>query len=563
MESTDSQKTTVSEQPVEDNQPVVNNAAVDAKKEEKKNTKLEKELKKKQRMEQRQKKPAEEEYKKDPNDISAHLFGELELNRSQSNPEQRYERKFIAVKDLTEEHSGAEILVRARLHQSRATGKLCFIVLREQFATVQSVLSVSETISKGMIDFAKRIPKESIVDIKALVTVPEKPIQGCSQKVELQVRGIWVVNKSAPILPFQLEDASRPVANQEDEEKGGASAGTGEEGVKLAVVGQDVRLNNRVIDLRVPANQALMKLQSAVGFLFREYLYTQDFTEIHSPKLIGGTSEGGSNVFRLKYFNDEACLAQSPQLYKQMVLCGDMQRVFEIGPVFRAEDSNTNRHLCEFTGLDIEMVFKEHYFEILDLLADLLVHIFQGLEQRFARELNIVRDQYHFEPFKCKLPVVRLNFKEAVTLLAEHGFEQEPLQDLNTLNEQQLGRIVREKYDTDFYMLYGYPTNARPFYTMLDPNDPNYTNSYDFFMRGEEITSGAQRIHDPQFLAERAAAHNIPVATIQEYIDAFKYGAPPHGGCGIGLERVVKLYCGIRNIRKCSLFPRDPKRLRP
>lgn len=134
---------------------------------------------------------------------------------------------------------------------------------------------------------------------------------------------------------------------------------------------------------------------------------------------------------------------------------------------------------------------------------------------------------------------------------------------MSTDNEKQLGRIVREKYDTDFYMLYGYPTNARPFYTMLDPHDPNYTNSYDFFMRGEEITSGAQRIHDPEFLAERAAAHNIPVKTIQEYIDAFKYGTSPHGGCGIGLERVVKLFCGIRNIRKCSLFPRDPKRLRP
>lgn len=329
------------------------------------------------------------------------------------------------------------------------------------------------------------------------------------------------------------------------------------------MVGQDVRLNNRVIDLRVPANMALMKLQSAVGMLFREFLYTKDFTEIHSPKLIGGTSEGGANVFRLKYFEQEACLAQSPQLYKQMVLCGDMQRVFEIGPVFRAEDSNTNRHLCEFTGLDIEMVFKEHYFEILDVLADLFVHIFNGLEERFSKELQAVRDQYHFEPFKCKYPVVRLNFKEAVQMLADAGHEQKPLEDLTTFNEYTLGRLVREKYDTDFYMLYGYPVNARPFYTMIDPHDSNYTNSYDFFMRGEEITSGAQRIHDPEFLAQRASAHNIPLNTIQDYIDAFKYGAPPHGGCGIGLERVVKLYCGIRNIRKCSLFPRDPKRLTP
>ena len=329
----------------------------------------------------------------------------------------------------------------------------------------------------------------------------------------------------------------------------------------MTYVGQDTRLNNRVIDLRVPANQALMRLQSGVCQLFREFLYTKNFTEIHSPKLIGGASEGGANVFRLDYFGQEACLAQSPQLYKQMVLCGDMHRVFEIGPVFRAEDSNTNRHLCEFTGLDIEMVFYEHYFEILDLLADMFVSIFNGLEARFAKELKVVGEQYPFAPFKCKN--VRLSFKEGVQLLAEHGFTQQPLEDLSTENEKVLGRLVLEKYDTDFYMLYGYPTNARPFYTMLDPHDDNYTNSYDFFMRGEEITSGAQRIHEPEFLATRAAHHKIPLPTIQEYIDAFKYGCPPHGGCGIGLERVVKLYCGIRNIRKCSLFPRDPKRLRP
>lgn len=147
--------------------------------------------------------------------------------------------------------------------------------------------------------------------------------------------------------------------------------------------------------------------------------------------------------------------------------------------------------MCEFTGLDIEMIFNNHYFEILDLLADLFVAIFQGLESKYHKELSIVSEQYPFEDFKCKTPVVRLNFKEGVQLLAEHGFVQAPLEDLSTENEKQLGKLVREKYETDFYMLYGYPTNARPFYTMLDPHDPNYTNSYDFFMRGEEITSGA------------------------------------------------------------------------
>ena len=246
-----------------------------------------------------------------------------------------------------------------------------------------------------------------------------------------------------------------------------------------------------------------------------------------------------------------------------MALCGDLERVFEIGPVFRAEKSNTNRHLTEFTGLDMEMCIKVHYFEVLDMLGNLLVHIFQGLETRYAKELDVIKAQYPFEPFKCKTPIVKLHFRDGVKMLKEAGIAQEDLEDLSTESEKALGKLVKEKYDTDFYMLYGYPANARPFYTMLDPHDQNYTNSYDFFMRGEEITSGAQRIHDPEMLAARAKHHEIPLNTIQDYIDSFKYGAPAHGGAGFGLERIVKFYCNLHNIRKSSLFPRDPKRIKP
>jgi aspartyl/asparaginyl-tRNA synthetase len=182
-----------------------------------------------------------------------------------------------------------------------------------------------------------------------------------------------------PILPFQLEDASRRVLNQAAED--GKPDDTNEESKdgtteKFACVKQDVRLNNRIIDLRVPTNQAIFRLQAGVCALFREFLSGKDFIEIHSPKLIAGSSEGGSNVFKFKYFEQDGCLAQSPQLYKQMALCGDMQRVYEIGPVFRAENSNTNRHLCEFTGLDLEMEFKNHYFEVLDLIGELMVFMF-------------------------------------------------------------------------------------------------------------------------------------------------------------------------------------------
>lgn len=246
-----------------------------------------------------------------------------------------------------------------------------------------------------------------------------------------------------------------------------------------------------------------------------------------------------------------------------MALCGDLQRVFEIGPVFRAENSNTNRHLCEFTGLDLEMEFKNHYFEVLDLIGELMVYMFKNIKEKCAKELAVINAQYPFEEFKCADPVFKMHFKEGCKLLHAAGIEQDIHDDLSTETEKALGRIVKEKYDTDFYMLYGYPEEARPFYTMPDPNDPGYTNSYDFFMRGEEITSGGQRIHDPILLEKRAKHKGIATETIKDYIDSFKYGVSPHAGAGFGMERIVKFYCNLHNIRKASLFPRDPKRLTP
>jgi len=205
----------------------------------------------------------------------------------------------------------------------------------------------------------------------------------------------------------QAAEDSKP--DQKDDEQ--------QTGEKLPVVKQDVRLNNRIIDLRVPTNQAIMRLQSGVCNIYRTFLYTKDFVEIHTPKLIGGSSEGGANVFKLKYFEQDACMAQSPQLYKQMALCGDLQRVFEIGPVFRAENSNTNRHLCEFTGLDLEMEFKNHYFEVLDLIGELMVYMFKNIKEKHAAELAVINDQYPFEEFKCADPVFKLHFKEGVKML--------------------------------------------------------------------------------------------------------------------------------------------------
>eukprot|EP01134_Creolimax_fragrantissima_P007039 CFRG7039T1 len=482
------------------------------------------------------------------NDYSKNIYGYEMMNQSAS----RDGVTFVKIHDLSEASAGQNVVLRARVHNVRATGKQAFITLRQRYDSIQAVCAVSDTVSKLMVKFCGLLTRESLVRIEATIVLAPSPIASCSQSgLELVVNKLWVVSHSVPQLPFQIDDASASQAELDKED------------TKHTAVGLDNRLNNRVIDLRTPANQAIFRMQSGVCNLFREYLAGRKFVEIHSPKLIGAASEGGANVFKATYFQRSAYLAQSPQLYKQMALCGDMERVFEIGPVFRAEDSNTHRHLTEFTGLDLEMEINEHYHEVMDMLDGLFIHIFKGLREQFKHELTVVSQQYPFEDFKFLEPSLRINYEEGVKLLRENGVEMGDEEDMNTETEKFLGRLIKEKYDTDFYMLDKFPLAVRPFYTMPDAKNPKWSNSYDMFMRGEEILSGAQRIHDPAFLTERAKIHEIDLSTIQPYIDSFKFGAPPHGGGGIGMERVLMLYLALGNIRRTSLFPRDPKRLTP
>mmetsp|Transcript_29880 Transcript_29880/g.41342 ORF Transcript_29880/g.41342 Transcript_29880/m.41342 type:complete len:576 (+) Transcript_29880:122-1849(+) len=488
----------------------------------------------------------------DENDPLKDNYGDLPLVQSQCISG----RVWTRVDALGTNLIGSSVLVRARVHTVRSKGKSAFLVLRQQTSTVQAVLFVNETtVSKSMVKYVAGLSRESIMDVQAMVRAPEAPVDGCTQKlIELEVVKVHCVSKAEPRLPFTLEDASR---SEKDFENGGEG---------FARVGQDTRLDNRALDLRTPANNAIFRLQSSVCFLFRSALLAQGFTEIHTPKLIGGTSEGGSAVFRFEYMNlGPGCLAQSPQLYKQMAICSDLERVFEIGPVFRAEDSHTHRHLCEFTGLDMEMQINEHYFEVLDVLDKLFLEIFDGLSKDpvNAKLVSTVHEQYPAEPFEYKSPSLRLTFEEGIAMLHSVGVMVDALDDLSTETERVLGKLVKDKYKTDFYMLHRYPSGIRPFYTMPCHDDSRYSNSFDIFMRGEEIISGAQRVHDPKMLAEAAKLKEIDVETIQSYIDSFKLGASPHGGCGVGLERVVMLFLGLNNIRKTSMFPRDPKRLSP
>ena len=488
---------------------------------------------------------------------------------------------------LTQALTGQKVLVRARLHNVRGQAKVSFITLRQSTSTVQAVATLGGAIGKDMIKFVGSIPVESVIDVGAVVKAAPAPITGCTQTdVELEVISVHVVSKSEITLPFSVRAASLPGSYQygeTDNDNVRASAdGESKNDAQQVKVGLDTRLNYRWIDMRTPCNQAILRINTGVSTLFREYLYAHDFVEIHTPKLNGGASEGGANCFTLKYFDRDACLAQSPQLFKQMTAgCGGLERVFEVGPVFRAEDSNTHRHLCEFTGLDMEMAINEHYFEVLEMFSGLFINIFEGLNERYAKEIKLVSELFPVEPFKFCKPTLRITYAEGCKLLADYTLTesdiargctpQSPDEDLSTPNEKLLGRIVKAKYGTDFFMMDEYPLKVRPFYTMPHPKNPKLSNSYDFFMRGEEILSGAQRVHDVDKLLERCrtdGGHGEPMSekaieSIKGYIDSFRHGALPHGGGGVGLERVVMLFLGLPNIRLASFFPRDPKRLAP
>lgn len=469
-------------------------------------------------------------------------------------------RQFSEVRDLGQKHvAGDTVWLRGRLQSIRVKGGSCFVVLRQgAFDTVQATFfkdSDRPEMSQKMIKYLKSLTCESIVDIEGSLVDAE--VRSCSiQNLEVAIQRIHSVSPADAILPFLVEDAARSEAEVE------ASQETDRPYPRL---GQELRLDNRWMDLRVPANNAIMRVQSAICQLFRESLYAQNFVEIHTPKLIAGESESGAGVFTTDYFGTTACLAQSPQLYKQMAIASDLNRVFEVGPVFRAEKSHTRRHLCEFTGLDLEMAIDEHYMETLEVIHNMFKHIFNGLETRFAKEMAVIREQYFSEPLAFTEEPCVIHWPEAMEILKEKGFDiGDGMGDLSGAMELALGEVVKEKHGTDFFMLDKYPSSIRPFYTMPDPEDGRFSNSYDIFIRGMEICSGAQRCHDPDLLVKIIEDKGIEAGDgLKSYIESFRHGVSPHAGAGIGLERVVFLYLGLDNVRKASMFPRDPNRCTP
>ena len=481
-------------------------------------------------------------------------YGELPLMQSQDRPREPR----TSLEDVTADMAGQEVFFTARLHViRRMSAKLVFLVFRQQLVTFQGVLHDRPGISSiAMIQWAEHLRVGCFVRVRGTIRKPDVPVLGCTiHYVELSINSLHLLVKREEPVPFSVYEAEIHTT-EEDKVEG-----------RRSHIPDRTRLSNRLLDLRTATSQSIFRLQSATCNLFRGALDDQGFIEIHTPKLQGAATESGASVFQVNYFGRPAFLAQSPQLAKQMAIAADFGRVYEIGAVFRAENSNTHRHLTEYTGLDIEMAIEEHYHEMLETLDAVIKNILGGIYGKHRREVDLVKDQFPSQDVVWLDETPIIPFKEGIQILNDSGWrddEGKPLpldEDLSTRDEIRLGELIKEKYGTDYYVLDKFPRDARPFYTMPDPDDDKYTNSFDMFIRGQEIVSGGQRIHDPHMLEENMRRAGINPDDMEEYLEGFRWGAPPHAGAGVGLERLLMLLLQVGNIRLTSLFYRDPKSL--
>jgi nondiscriminating aspartyl-tRNA synthetase len=320
-----------------------------------------------------------------------------------------------------------------------------------------------------------------------------------------------------------------------------------------------VLLDHAVVTNRHPGRRALFRLSAGVMAAFRGYLNSIGFTEIQTPKVVASATESGANVFAIDYFGRPAYLAQSPQFYKQ-IMVGVFERVFEVGPVFRAEPHATARHLSEYVSMDLELGFIENHFTVMGVLRNLLDHIFTTLQSQYSAELALVGANLPTVP----TTIPHLHFSEAKELVYQlYGVDERNEPDLSPQEERWLGAWAQSEHGSDFLFVTGYPMSKRPFYTHPDPARPAYSNSFDLLFRGIELVTGGQRLHRYEDYLAALAARKLSTEPFVGYLEAFRYGMPPHGGLAIGLERLLMQLTGAANLRETTLFPRDLSRLTP
>ena len=422
--------------------------------------------------------------------------------------------------DLT----GETVRVNGAVHAIRDMGEVAFVILRKREGLLQCVYEEEKT------NFDLKDLKEgATVEVKGVVSKEDRAPNG----IEIRLSEIQVL--SEPVEPMPLAISKWKLNTS-----------------------LEANLNYRAISLRNVRERAKFRIQEGIVRGFRDFLYKEGFTEIHTPKLGAKSAEGGANLFKLEYFHRPAILQQSPQFYKQMMV-GVFDRVFETAPVFRAEKHNTKRHLNEYTSLDFEMGYIDGYEDIMAMETGFLQYTMELLSKEYAKELKMLNITL---PNVDKIPAVR--FDEAKQKVSEkYGRKIRNPYDLEPEEEALIGQYYKEECGADFVFVTHYPSKKRPFYAMDDPADPTYTLSFDLLYHGLEITTGGQRIHDYQMLLDKIEKRGMTTEGMEQYLAVFKYGMPPHGGLGIGLERLTMKLVGEDNVRETTLFPRDLSRLEP
>jgi aspartyl-tRNA synthetase len=437
--------------------------------------------------------------------------------------------KYSRTDEITPEMDGQEVLFGGWLQESRNLGGIVFGIVRDRYGTAQVIVKKKEApeLAKVLAD----ANRESVVTIMGKVQKSSKTPRG------FEIIPVTITINSAAQTPLPLGVVDKVGADL------------------------DTRLNNRFLDLRKTEVERTFEVKSEMLLATRAYLRSLKFIEVQTPKIVAAGAEGGSTLFKVDYFGKTAYLAQSPQLYKQNLMGAGFDRVFEIAPAFRAEASDTVRHLAEFTSLDIEMSFIESSEDIMDVAQGIAFNSMKHLAERCQPLLK--RCEIEIKP--PKLPFRRIPYDEAVELANQEGAKIRKGDDLGTEGEKALGVSVKNSWDEELYFITEFPTELKrsTFYAMRKDDNPDLTTYFDLDFRGQEIVSGGQREHRIEKLIAQMEENNLSPEAFGFYLEAFKYGMPPHGGFGFGIERFIQKLLNLPNIREAILYPRDRLRLTP
>ncbi|MGV8142646.1 MAG: aspartate--tRNA(Asn) ligase [Candidatus Pacearchaeota archaeon] len=429
-------------------------------------------------------------------------------------------RKMLS--ELSAKHAGETAVVAGWVYDQRDLGKVRFLVLRDATGEMQ-ITAHKDKSPKEVFDLMQKVSRESVVLISGKIQKSEKATGGREMSPEhFEVLGI----AESP-LPVDVSDFSKTDLPK--------------------------RLDYRYVDFHRRRTQAIFKIQHTLSTSFREFFATQGYIEMQPPCLIGVASEGGADVFKVKYFEKEACLAQSPQLYKEMIACS-MEKTFMITPVWRAEKHNTVRHINEIRQMDIECAFMSQ-MDVMQIEEKVVQHMISEVIKKNKTEIELLG-------LKLKVPTAKyIDYDETIALLKKNGIKIAVGDDLNPEAEKKIGEL----FPDTLVFVHSWPASLKPFYIMPKDGkvDAKYSEGFDCIYKGLEITSGGQRIHLPELLIAKIKQKGLKVEGLKDFIDSFRYGAPPHSGWSIGLERLTMLLCDLDNVREATMFPRDRDRLTP